>query len=86
MKNCPNCGELLVDFVELCYACRYSNKLRRILTMEESRQLRDNRQEIISKQQLEIEDRENQRIKRNQTITDIKNKKVRFLCTTSYQF
>lgn len=86
MKNCPNCGEILGDSVEICYACRYSNKLRRVLTMEESRQLRDNRQEIISQKQSESEDRENQRKRRDQTITDIKNKKVRFLCNTGYQF
>ncbi|MDE6851514.1 MAG: hypothetical protein K2J67_03370 [Lachnospiraceae bacterium] len=58
MKNCPNCGELLGDSVEVCYTCRYNNILRRVLTMDESRQNRENRQEIIAQQQLEIEERE----------------------------
>lgn len=90
MKNCPNCGELLGDSVEICYACRYNNKLGRVLTMEESRQIRETRQEEIAKQQSEIEIREKQRKnqiqKREQVITDIKNNKVRFLCNTGYNF
>ena len=58
MKNCPNCDELLGDSVEVCYACRYNYKLGRVLTMEESRQIRESREEKIAKLQLESEERE----------------------------
>lgn len=86
MKNCPNCGELLGDSVEICYACRYNNKLGRVLTMEESRQIREDRQKEIAKQQSKNEEQEKQFIKKHQVITAIKNKRMRFLYNTGYNF
>ncbi len=35
MENCPDCGELLGDAVELCIYCRYGFKCRRVISNDE---------------------------------------------------
>lgn len=86
MKECPNCGELLGDSVEICYACQYHNKWGRVLTMEETRQIRENRQQMIAQQQLKTEERQKNAYNKEQAITDIRNNKIRFLCNMGYNF
>ena len=71
MKNCPECGELLGDTVELCFRCDYNFQLQRKITKNEREEEKQKQAEIerqqaeIERQQAEIE-RQQAEVKRQQ--------------------
>ncbi len=51
MKNCPNCGEILGDSVEICFKCRYNFNYNKVITnMEELKEKEKLKNEIKNEQ------------------------------------
>lgn len=68
MKNCPNCGELLGDSVKECFKCHYSYLHGRVITSQESRNIKEQeekKREVIEKQKEMLERQRELQIKKN---------------------
>lgn len=55
MKNCPNCGELIGDNAKECFKCHYSYTHRRVITSDEMKNKREEKERAQRQVQEQIE-------------------------------
>lgn len=65
MKSCPICGELVGDSAKSCFNCQYNFELKRKVTNEEARKLREKQAKKQENQKEQLKAQREQLLKNN---------------------